>query len=148
MKFSVIDENTFNIYVNNKYLSFSKDDESLYDALKKILINVKKKYGYDIYGFYQVDVYKIDNIAIILEFKKKEESLICKTVDLKLVHHSSNNIYLKFNDLYLIKKYKKVKYFNWSFYIRLDEIKLEDINRLIEHFEVVIDERLYDISYI
>jgi len=148
MKFSVIDENTFNIYVNNQYLSFSKEEDSSYDSLKKILINLKKRYGYDIYGYYQVDIYKIDDIATILKFNKKEESLMCKTIDLKLVHHISNNIYLKFNDFYLIKKYKNVKYFDGAFYVSVNEIKLDDINKLIEHFEIVIDERLYYISYI
>lgn len=146
MKFSIKDDNNFDIYVNNEYLNFDSDNENgLYNSLKKILINVRKKYGISIYGFFEVDIYKIKNIGTVLKFSKKDDdNFISKTIDLKIIEHSDNDIYLKFEDYFLIKKYKKFKYFNNNYYIKPEDISEKDINKLIEFFEIVLD--LEDIS--
>lgn len=148
MKFSIVNDERFNIYVNNKYLEFSKDEDLLYDSLKKILLNIKKRYDYDVFGFYQVDIYIIEDVATILEFYKKDESFISKTIDLKLVIHNQNDIYLKFIDFLLIKKYKKIKYKNNNFYVKVIDVEKSDIEKLLEHFEIVIDKDLNNLSYI
>lgn len=150
MKFSIIDDNNFNIFVNNKYLDFNSESENdLYNSLKKVLINVRKKYGINIYGFYEVDIYVIENIGTVLKFNKKDEDdFIYKTVDLKIIEHNNEDVYLKFEDYYLISNYSNIKFFNNSYYLKADIIKEEDINKLIEFFEVTIDDRLRDISYI
>lgn len=148
MKFSIVNDERFNIYVNNKYLEISKDEDLLYDSLKKILLNIKKRYDYDVFGFYQVDIYIIEDVATLLEFYKKDESFISKTIDLKLVIHNQNDIYLKFIDFLLIKKYKKIKYKNNNFYVKVIDVEKSDIEKLLEHFEIVIDKDLNNLSYI
>lgn len=150
MKLSIIDDNNFNIFVNNKYLDFNNESENdLYNSLKKVLINVRKRYGTNIYGFYEVDIYTIENIGTILKFNKKDDDdFIYKTVDLKIIGHNNDDVYLKFDDYYLISDYSNIKFFNNSYYIKADSIKKEDINKLIEFFEIVFDDRLIDISYI
>ena len=61
MNITIIDDNKFDIYVNNLYVNFNSDsndnDNELYDNLKKILINVRKKYSLNIFGFYEVDIF-------------------------------------------------------------------------------------------
>ena len=150
MKFSIIDDDSFDVYVNNKYLDFNNaDEENLYDYLKKILINIRKKYAMDIFGFFEVDIYKIGNIGTLLKFNKKDDDdFIYKTVDLKVVEHDTEDVYLKFNDYFLIKDYKKIKYFGNNYYINAKSIANDDINRLLEFFDISTDERLADISYI
>lgn len=150
MKFSIIDDNNFTIYINNNYLNNEfEDEENLYESLKKILIEIRKKYAYDIRGFYEVNIYSIENIGTILNFfRKDDDNFIYKTVDLKIIKNTSENIYLKFDDYYIIEKYKNIKYFNNSYYLKATDIKKEDILKLVEFFEIVIDERLIDISYI
>lgn len=149
MKFSIVDDDRFNVYVNNNYLKFTKDEDELYESLKKVLINIKKKYEISIYGFYEVDIYRISNIGTLLQFNKRDDDdFIYKTVDLKVIEHDTDEVYLKFQDYYLIKEYKNIKYFNNNYYLRASSIKNSDINRLIEFFDIVIDERLFDISYI
>ncbi len=150
MKFSVIDDDNFDIYVNNKYLDFNNSDEqSLYDYLKKILINIKKKYAVNIFGFYEVDIYKICNIGTLLRFNKKDDDdFIYKTIDLKIVEHDTDEVYLRFDDYFLIKDYKNIKCFDNNYYIRASSIENDDVNRLLEFFDISIDERLADISYI
>ena len=75
MNITIIDDNKFDIYVNNLYVNFISDsndnDNELYDNLKKILINVRKKYALNIFGFYEVDIFYVENYAAILKFVKK-----------------------------------------------------------------------------
>jgi len=149
MKFLIYDDNNFKITINNKYIDFKYDnEEELYENLKNILISIKKKHAFDIYGFYEVNIYTIKNICTILEFSKKDDNHLYKTIDLKIIKNTNKNVYLKFDDYFLIKEYKKVKYLKNKYYINVDKLKECDINKLLEHFEVVIDERLNDISYI
>lgn len=150
MKFSIIDNNNFKVYVNTMYMEFNyEDDDELYESLKKVLINIRKKYAYNIYGFYEVNIYNIKKIATILYFRKEDdEDSVYKTVDLKIIRNLLDNVYLKFEDYYLIEKYKSIRYFENNYYIKASELKERDINRLVEHFEIVIDERLNDISCI
>lgn len=150
MKFSIIDNNNFSIYINNKYLNneFEKEDE-LYDSLKKVLIEIRKKYAFDIRGFYEVNIYNIDNIGAVLNFyRKDDDNFIYKTVDIKIIKNTNDFVYLKFDDYYIIENYKKIKYWNNSYYLKAEDIKKEEVFKLIEFFEIVIEERLNDISYI
>ena len=114
MNITIIDDNKFDIYVNNLYVNFNSDsndnDNELYDNLKKILINVRKKYSLNIFGFYEVDIFYVENYATILKFvKKDEDSIMYKNVDLKIVEHNSGNIYFKFEDFLLNKYFKKIR---------------------------------------
>ncbi len=142
MKFSIIDEDNFNIYINNKYLTFdSNDQRELYNSLKKILISIRKKYAINIYGFFEVDIYTIRALGTILKFHKKDDdSLIYKTVDLKIIEHENNDVYLKFEDYDLIKKYKKFQYYKNNYYININDIEEKDIERYIEFFEIILTE--------
>lgn len=149
MKFLIYDDNNFQITVNNEYIEFKYDnEEELYEILKNILIAIKKKYAYDIYGFYEVNIYILKNICTILEFSKKEDNHLYKTIDLKIIKNNNKNVYLKFDDYLLIKQHKNVKYLDNKYYINVEKLKEHDINKLLEHFEITIDERLNDISYI
>ena len=148
MNFFIIDDNNFKLYVNNKYINFNYDDEDeLYESLKNILITLKKKYAFDIYGFYEVNIYKIKELATILNFTKKDDSMLYKTVDLKIIKNSLKDVYLKFSDYFLIQEYDNIKYLHNNYYINAENIK-ENINNLIEHFEIVIDEKISNIWYI
>ena len=145
MNFSIIDDNNFKLYVNNKYISFSYDDEDeLYESLKNILITLKKKYAFNIYGFYEVNIYQIKEVCTILIFEQKDDSMLYKTVDLKIIKNSLKDVYLKFDDYFLIQNYDNIKYFNNNYYINAENIK-DNINKLIEHFEIVIDEKISNI---
>lgn len=145
MNFSIIDDNNFKLYINNKYISFNYDDEDeLYESLKNILITLKKKYAFDIYGFYEVNIYQIKDICTILIFSQKDDSMLYKTVDLKIIKNSLKDVYLKFDDYFLIQEYDNIKYLHNNYYINAENIK-ENINHLIEHFEIVIDEKISNI---
>ena len=49
MNITIIDDNKFDIYVNNLYVNFNSDsndnDNELYDNLKKILIYIAERFS-------------------------------------------------------------------------------------------------------
>lgn len=149
MRFSQIDDEHFDIYINNLYLTFDieKDDE-LYDSLRKILINIRKKYAYDIYGFYEVNIYVVENLCTILRFAKKEENIICKTIDLKIIKNNNKSVFLEFDDYFIIKDFDNKKFFDNKFYININNLEKNKIATIIEHANIVIDEKLNYISTI
>ncbi|MBO5376733.1 MAG: hypothetical protein J6A52_07795 [Bacilli bacterium] len=150
MKFSIIDDNNFSIYANNKYLKDNKEkEEELYETLKKVLISIRKKYAFDIYGFYEVNIYSIENIGTLLNFyRKDDDNFIYKTIDLKIIKNPSEDVYLKFADYYIIEKYKNIRYKEGFYYLKAKDIKKDDVLKLIEFFEIIIDDSLKVISYI
>lgn len=132
MNVDIVNDKQFNVKVNSSYLKIK--DETLYDDLKKILIYMRKKYAYDIYGFYNVDIYFVDNILTLLKFVKKDsDSYFGKSIDLKIIKHD-NKPTLIFDDFLLLNNYKysicnnKIK-FN-------DTVKKEDVYKLCEHYYI------------
>lgn len=151
MNITIIDDNKFDIYVNNLYINFNSDsndndnDNELYDNLKKILINVREKYALNIFGFYEVDIFYVENYATILKFvKKDEDSIMYKNVDLKIIEHDSDNVYFKFEDFLLNKYFKKIRFYNGYYYANVNDMKVESknfsISKILEHCDVVIDD--------
>lgn len=86
LNFKILDDNTFIVKINTSYMIF--DNDNLYDQLKKILIDLRKRYYCDIYGFYDVDIYYSYNFLTILKFYKKDDDFYHNTIDLKINRHS------------------------------------------------------------
>ncbi len=96
MRFNLIDDDTFVVKINSSYMIL--DDDSLYDKIKKILIDIRKRYHYDIYGFYDVDIFYVENFLTILKFLKKDsDDYFDKTIDLKITKHSKE-LEISFDD--------------------------------------------------
>lgn len=132
MNFKIIDDSKFIVKLNSSYLELK--DENLYDDLKKILISIRKKYAYDIYGFYDVDLYNIKNLISILYFTKKDsDDFFCKTIDLKIIRHKNPPL-LYFTDFILLKNYK-TKYINDKIILE-KELNKKDIYKLCEHYTI------------
>ena len=101
MNFKYINKNKFVVKVNSNYLKLNNKD--IKDSIKEILINIRKRYNIDIFGFYDVDLYEVSNFLYILEFNKKDnDDFIYKTVDLKIIRHSKKITYIV--DDFLIDK--------------------------------------------
>lgn len=128
--------NYFVVFVNNLYLDFDLED-NLYECLKKILLNLKKRYAIDIYGYFETDIYKIDNVGTFLEFNRiDDDSFNIKNIDLKINIHNSVDAYLKFSDYFIIDKYKNIEYKNGYYYIDAKNIEKEDIIRLSDYYVI------------
>lgn len=140
MKLTIIDDDRFIIYINNSYINLN-NKEKLYDYLKKIMILLRKKYGIDIYGYYEIDIYRLKRIANILKFEKINDTLK-KTIDIKVVQHS-NGILLKFEDYFLIKDYEYI-YKNNYYYVNPKSIREKDLINLIEFYEIELNDSMYN----
>ena len=108
------------------------DDGNLYDNIKKLLIHVRKKYHYDIYGFYNVDIYYVKNFLTIILFNKKDTDLFNNTIDLKITKHLKE-LSIKLEDYYLTYDY--LKYLNKGL-IKGSYIDNKDIIKLSEFYSV------------
>ena len=133
MKFILVNNNKYIFYINSSFLVFSK--ENLYDNLKKILIKVRKKYAYDIYGYYDVDIYNISSFRSLLIFNKKDDDdLFRNTIDLK-INFYNKNINTYFNDYLIVKNYS-FKVNNNKFYIDKELLNKNDIYKLCEFYDI------------
>lgn len=149
MKLSFLSDEEFKIYINKEYLNIALEDEKeLYESLKKILLNMRKRYSYNIYGFYEVNIYRINELGYLFIFTKKEDSFLCKTIELKIVKNNSEDVYFEFENYEEIFKNKKVKFYNNKFYINVEDVNGDILYRLSEYFEIIIDDRLKYISNI
>lgn len=132
MNFNIIDKNTFIVKLNNSFLEINEQDEK--DKLNKLLFQIKKRYSYDIYGFYDVDIYYINNFITIIKFKRKDDDeYFRKNINLKINRHLKEKR-LHFNDYFLIDKYKN-KIINNS--LKGSDIDKKDILRLCEHYDII-----------
>ena len=134
MNFSIINERCFIVKINNSYLELNEED--IYDKLKKVLINIRKRYAYDIYGFYDVEIYEIKNFITILKFyKKDDDELFRNTIDLK-INKINRRINIVFDDYFLINKCQNIDKDVNKYKINSELIKKEDIIKLCEHYKV------------
>ena len=124
MKYQLINKNKFIIYLNSSYMNLNKDN--LYDSIKNILIKVRKKYAYDIYGYYDVNIYETKNLRTIIEFIKKDQDDYFKNnIDLKISYINKDFI-LRIDDYTLLN----------NFLISSKEIKDSDIIKICEHYSI------------
>ena len=128
MNFNIINEKEYIIKLNYAHKLIKKD---INEIVKELLIMIRKKYMYDIYGFYDIDIYDIPNIIKIVHFKKKDEdNYYIKNIDLKINIHKED-IILSIDDYILLEKYKEKINYNT---ISSSNIKKEDVYKLCEHY--------------
>lgn len=142
------EEDEYLIFLNNIYtndLDF-KDEHKLEKSFKKIVINMKKKYNIDLFGFYEVSVFYNKKIGSLFKIIKIDNyNLYNRNVDLKIIICLNCCFYFKTLDFDIIKNYKNINYYNNEFYINVDDIDDNMIN-LIEHGEVLFFDKISKIK--
>lgn len=132
VNFEIIDSNNFKVKINssNKILS----DLSKEDKIKKIMLELKKKYSFNIYGFYEVDIYNLGNFVTYMIFKRKDEDdYYYKSIELKINEHKYIP-QLLIDDFTLLKKYNKDIIEKNKIFSNI--IKKEDVYKLCEHYVI------------
>ena len=122
MKFNIINKNSFVIYLNSSYI---KDTEEISkEIIKNIILLIKKRYSFKIFGFYEVNIYKIKNLINILVFKKIDnDELFFNSVDLKIINHKEL-IRIDFDDFKLMEN------------INFDKINSFNVYKICEHYSI------------
>lgn len=107
-------------------------DEDINDFLKKLILKLKKKYKLDIFGFYQVNVYKNDMVGMIVDIIKDDDaSFLSDWVDLKINVYDNSEVWLKFDDYFLDLKEKFYKLED-TYYTNITDIDKKSFLSMIE----------------
>lgn len=131
---------TFIIFINEDYLILNKEEKTLYDSIKKILITLKKRYALNIYGYFETIINYIPKIGTIIYFNKiDDDNLNINIIDLKIIF-KEKDCKLKFKDYFLIKDYENIEYKNNNYLIKTKDIKKENIIKLADFYSLDIEE--------
>ena len=147
MKLEILDEDSYKIFINDDYIKQIdiNNKEDLSNNIKSIIVKIKKVYDIILEGFYEVHVYPINNIGLILEIKNID-SYLSKSIDLRLIVHNEEEMYIKFSRYELIKKYNNIKYLNNYFYLNVNEINKKDKYHLIEFANIIYGDDLLEVK--
>ncbi|MBQ7137063.1 MAG: hypothetical protein IJO43_03720 [Bacilli bacterium] len=147
MKVEIIDDDYYKVFINGLYtkeIDINNKDE-LGKYVKDIILKLRKIYNIILQGLYEVRVYYIRFIGIILEISNIDKYL-SKTVDLKIIVHNDEEIFLKIFRYELINHYNHLKYYNNCFYFDINDLKEEDVYRLIESTNIVYGDELEELK--
>lgn len=147
MKFETISNDNYKVYINNLYESNLniENKEEVGKFIKDIILKIRKIYNVLLEGLYEVDVYVIKYLGIVLEIKNIDR-YISKTVDLKIIIRNEEEIYLKIPRFELLDEYHDLKYLNNNFYLNINSLLEKDIYKLLESFEIVYGSELEEIK--
>lgn len=143
MRLEILDNDNYKIFINNFYtekIDFGNKEE-LGKYIKNMILKLKKIYNIILQGLYEIHVYVIDFIGVILEINNIN-NYFSKTIDLKIIVHNDEEIYLKIFRDELISGYKNLKYFDKHFYLNIKELKEKFLYNLIEDYNIVYGEEL------
>ena len=143
MKLELLESDKYKIFVNNSYLGDVniKDSGELGQYIKTLILKIKKIYNVTLAGFYNVDVYIVRNFGIIIEIENIDK-YINKTIDLRILIHSNEDVYLKIKSEEKLSKYREIKYLEQYYYLNVNSILKKDINKFIEDYEPIYGENL------
>ncbi len=142
MKLTILEED-INITVPISSIDFNiLDKHEIESYLKDLMIKLKKK-NYNISGFYNVKVYHNSNYGLIIKIIKEDDlELFKELIDLKISVYQDVNMYLEFDDYFLIKKYNDIYISDMTnkYYINISKIKKQNIIKLSEFCNVLLEE--------
>lgn len=134
MKIKICDDNLF-IYVYNTELK-SKDD--IEDYIKDIIYKLRQKQKRKISGFYNVNVYQNDFFGLIIEMTREDElDFFPDIIDLKIIIHFDSEVYLAFDDYFLLRNKKEVYYCDSKYYINANSFNSKELIVLSDFFTSV-----------
>lgn len=128
MNITILDNNLFIVKINSDMKNYENITSE--KNLKELLYIIRKRYNINIYGFYDIKIYEVNNIIKIIHFiKKDDDEFYRKIIDLNILKYKKN-IDIVIDDFTLISDYEKTQN------IKLDNISKREILRLCEHYDV------------
>ena len=122
------------------------DKQALENYIKKIIINIKKRYIKNINGFFTANVYYNDKYGMILDIIKEDELDFFKDIlDIKVSINYESDIFLSFEDYFLVKN-KKIYYKDQNYYININDLEDKEILKLSEFSKIIYGEELKTIK--
>lgn len=134
----------YKIKNNSDIEKLNKEDIEL--NIKSMLNYIKKRYKKNISGFYNVILYKNNKYGLIFEINKESDlDFFPDVIDIKLKIEDNLDIYLKFDDYFLINNYN-VYYYNNLYYVNINDICDKDIILLSDYYNIVYGKELKKIE--
>ena len=134
---------------DNFILFFNKLNDKLYlndnyeEEFKNIFLRLKNYYRINIYGFYNIFVYKDKHYGTILKVEKdKELDLFYKQIDMHIVIEDNTFLY-KVDDYFFINDLSdyNIYYYNDNFYLEIiNKISNNELFTLIENSTIIFGE--------
>lgn len=148
MRLEVIDNDDYKVYINSFYMDdFDINNNSeLGKYINRIILKIRKIYSIVLEGFYEVHVYVLKYLGLIVEIKNIDR-YVSKTIDLKIIVHNDEELYLQIDDYDLLDNYKDIKYLDNCFYFNINNLMEEDTFKFCEHYKVVCGEELTNIKH-
>ena len=133
-------EDGFRIFVQNNY--FDKIDwdnkDKISEQVKNIFFMIKKNYHISIKGLYRVKVYPNKLGVLIIAIKLDNESYGSSEFDLRIIVFFDKEIYLKFDDCYLLDKLKLSYFYKDDYFVNINDVS--DIINCVEFGEICLGE--------
>lgn len=131
-------EDGFRIFVQNNY--FDKIDwdnkDKISEQVKNVFFMIKKNYHISIKGLYRVKVYPNKLGVLIIAIKLDNESYGSSEFDLRIIVFFDKEIYLKFDDCYLLDKLPY--FYKDGYFVNINNIG--DIINIVEFGEICLGE--------
>ena len=122
------------------------EKQALENYIKKIIINIKKRYIKNINGFFTAKVYYNNKYGMILDIIKEDELDFFKDIlDIKVSINYESDIFLSFEDYFLVKN-KKIYYKDQNYYINNNDLEDKEILKLSEFSKIIYGEELKTIK--
>lgn len=141
MKININNEDII-IIIDQSIINFNyKIKEELEEYIKKLILNMRKRYSLKLSGYYKVNVYQNDNFGIIFEINKLDDlDFFPDLIDLKISVIYDYDIILEFDDYYLIDNKDNIYYFNNKFYLSVNKFSNNELYKISEFFKVIYGE--------
>ncbi len=159
MKIKYQDNDNFILYLNKFYINKLdlEDKKSVEEYFKNIFLKLKKRFSFNIYGYYNIKVFANNIYGIIIEVNKINNEyfkLYGSKTDMKIAIDTNNLFLYEIEDYFLIdylSDYINNIYYNdnnHKYYIEINEnINKAKYNILIENSNIIYDADADDILF-
>lgn len=131
------------IFIINE-TSINKDNINGY--VKELIIKLKRKYRKKISGLYKANIYINKNYGIIIDLIKEEDiDFFSDMVDLKIILHENEEMYLSFDDYFLLKQ-KKIFFLNNKYYININSLNKKELLKMYEFCNIIYGDQVKELE--
>lgn len=131
---TILKGDNISIFIINE-TNINKDNINGY--VKELIIKLKRKYRRKISGLYNANIYINKNYGIIIDLIKEEDiDFFSDMVDLKIILHENEEMYLSFDDYFLLRQ-KKIFFLNNKYYININSLNRKELLKMYEFCNII-----------
>jgi len=145
-------ENNFTVFLNDFVVEDDKKEEEIEESFKKLFIRLKEYYNFDIFGYYNISVYKDNNYGAILDIEKMDDeyfNVFDSSIDMKIRIEDNYNFLYQVNDPLDLKKIIdniSVYVYKNNFFVNIKEqISKIKMGQLLEISNIIYGDKVREI---